>query len=265
MNVIEVNRITKVFNQHDVALKDVSFNIAVGERVVILGHNGSGKSTLFRTITGFEEPSEGFVTIRGQEINVKHKRSLRQIRKKVGMVFQYFGLIDNVSVFQNVLFGALGQVKFAPATYGLFASNPLRERAMEALDRVGLAHLAKRRADRLSGGQKQRVAIARMLMQEPEIILADEPIASLDPKAGREVMELLISIAEERNITLVMILHQLPIAKKYAERVIALKNGEVFKDDDISVINDNFETELFGTGEPKESLQHHIEEEAESL
>lgn len=252
MNVIEVNQITKVFNQRDVALNKVTFNIEKGERVAILGHNGSGKSTLFRTITGFEEATEGSIRILGQEMNPKHRISLRQIRKKVGMVFQYFGLIDNVSVFQNVLFGALGQVKFAPATYNLFASSSLRERAMDCLSRVGLAHLAERRADRLSGGQKQRVAIARMLMQEPDIILADEPIASLDPKAGREVMELLMGIAEERNITLVMILHQLPIARKYAERVIALKNGELFMDDDISVIDENFEAELFGSFKEKE-------------
>lgn len=267
MGIIEVNRLTKVFNQNDVALKNVSFNINKGERVVILGHNGSGKSTLFRTITGFETATQGTVTILEQNINSKQKRSLREVRKKVGMVFQNFGLIDNVSVFQNVLFGALGQVKFSPATYNLFASNELRVRAMDALNRVDLAHLAERRADRLSGGQKQRVAIARMLMQEPEIILADEPIASLDPTAGRGVMDLLTSIAEEKNITLVMILHQLPVAKKYADRVIALKNGEIFADDNVSIITDDFETELFGNTDAESqaeiSTDYNMYEEAE--
>lgn len=275
MNVIEVNEITKVFNKSDVALNKVSFNIVKGEKVVILGHNGSGKSTLFRTMTGFEEATEGSVKILDEEIIPKHKRNLRQTRKKVGMVFQYFGLVENVSVFQNVLFGALGQVKFAPATYNIFASQSLRERAMDCLDRVGLTHVVKRRADQLSGGQKQRVAIARMLMQQPEIILADEPIASLDPKAGREVMELLMSIANEKNITLLMILHQLPIAKKYGERVIALKDGELFSDSDVSVIDDDYEASLFSDvdydersnmkNRQKQHRQTGYHEEAENL
>lgn len=275
MNVIEVDELTKVFNKSDVALNNVSFNITKGEKVVILGHNGSGKSTLFRTIAGFEEATEGSVKILDEEINPRNKRRLRETRKKVGMVFQYFGLVENVSVFQNVLFGALGQVKFAPSTYNIFASQTLRERAMDCLNRVGLAHLVKRRADQLSGGQKQRVAIARMLMQEPEIILADEPIASLDPKAGREVMELLMDIAKERNITLLMILHQLPIAEKYGERVIALKNGGLFLDNDVSVIDEDFEAALFDdskTGEQskEKNKQEHqnqakFHEEAENL
>ncbi|SOC38622.1 phosphonate ABC transporter ATP-binding protein [Salinicoccus kekensis] len=270
MNAIEVNKIRKVYNQRDVALDGVSFTIKEGESVVILGHNGSGKSTLFRTLTGFEEPTEGSVTLLGREVDPGKRRHLRETRKKVGMVFQAFGLIDNVSVFQNVLFGALGQVKFAPATYSLFASDALRTRAMECLDRVGLAHLSERRADRLSGGQKQRIAIARMLMQDPEIILADEPIASLDPKAGREVMDLLAEIAAERNITLLMILHQIPIAKRYADRFIALKNGEVYADGEVSVIDEDFETALFGNSGPKEEppsdeTPQPIEQEARKL
>ncbi|WP_462420714.1 phosphonate ABC transporter ATP-binding protein [Salinicoccus sp. Marseille-QA3877] len=265
MNVIEVDELTKVFNKSDVALNNVSFNIKKGEKVVILGHNGSGKSTLFRTIAGFEEATEGSVKISDEEINPRNKLRLRETRKKVGMVFQYFGLVENVSVFQNVLFGALGQVKFAPSTYNIFASQTLRERAMESLNRVGLVHLAKRRADQLSGGQKQRVAIARMLMQEPEIILADEPIASLDPKAGREVMELLTGIAKERNITLLMILHQLPVAEKYGERVIALKNGELFLDNDVSVIDEDFERVLFGDSKTEEHSKKKNEQEHQNL
>jgi len=269
MNAIEVKQIKKVYNQRDVALNGVSFTIREGESVVILGHNGSGKSTLFRTLTGFEEPTEGSVALLGREVDIRKRQHLRETRKKVGMVFQAFGLVDNVSVFQNVLFGALGQVKFAPATYSLFASDALRTRAMECLDRVGLAHLSERRADRLSGGQKQRIAIARMLMQDPEIILADEPIASLDPKAGMEIMELLSGIAAERNITLLMILHQIPIAKKYADRFIALKNGEVFADGDVSLIDEDFEMSLCGSEETKEvpsdETSGHMEQEAKSL
>ncbi len=245
MSIIKVNNITKTFPNGTTALKDMSFTIDEGERVIILGHNGSGKSTLFRSMTGFEALSGGAIHIFNKSINPKHKKELRNIRRRIGMVFQYFGLITNISVFQNVLFGALGQVKFSPQTYSLFASRALREKAMDSLERVGLAQYAKHRADELSGGQKQRVAIARMLMQDPEIILADEPIASLDPKAGREIMDLLVSIAEERNLTLVMILHQMEIAKTYGERIIALKHGEIVLDGGVSDITPEFEMDLF--------------------
>jgi len=141
-----------------------------------------------------------------------------------------------LSVFQNVLFGALGEVKTPFHTFATFASNELRNKAMECLCRVGLAHLARKRADQLSGGQKQRVAIARMLMQDPKIVLADEPIASLDPKAGREVMDLLFDIVREKKLTVVCILHQLEIAMQYSDRIIALKNGQVVIDENREAI-----------------------------
>lgn len=247
MTIISVDNITKKYPNGTVAINGISFSVESGEQVIILGHNGSGKSTLFRSITGFETLTSGSIHIFGEEINPNKKRQLRNMRKRIGMVFQYFGLITNISVFQNVLFGALGKVKFAPQTYALFASNELREKAMDCLRRVGLEQYAKHRADELSGGQKQRIAIARMLMQDPEIILADEPIASLDPKAGREIMNLLISIAEERNLTLVMILHQMEMAKEFGKRIIALKHGEIVLDSDVSALTAGFEQSLFNT------------------
>lgn len=245
MSVIAVENLKKVYDNNTVALNEINFTIEKGEKVVILGHNGSGKSTLFRTMTGFEEATVGTVKIFDDIIEPKNKKKLRATRKKVGMVFQYFGLVNNLTVFQNVLFGALGSVKFAPMAYNIFASEKLRTKTIECLERVGLSHLSLRRADQLSGGQKQRVAIARMLMQDPEVILADEPIASLDPKAGKEVMQLLVNIAEEKNITLIMILHQIPIAKQYGERLITLKNGRVTYDGNVSSLDDDFVAELF--------------------
>jgi phosphonate transport system ATP-binding protein len=225
MTILQVEHVNKVYPNGTKALTDVSFDVNKGESVIILGHNGSGKSTLFRCITGFEKPTKGSISIFDRPLHPISKRELRNVRKKIGMVFQDFGLIHNLSVFQNVLFGAMGKTTFALQTFSSIASSEWRDKAMDSIERVGLAHVAKNRADQLSGGQKQRVAIARMLMQDPEFILADEPIASLDPKAGKEVMDLLWSIVEEKNLTVIAILHQLEIAKEYGRRIIALKEG----------------------------------------
>ncbi len=237
MDIIKVENISKIYPNGTKALDNISFNVRKGEIVMLLGHNGSGKSTMFRCMTNFEQPTAGSMIINGENITGLSKRKLRPLRRKVGMVFQNFNLIHNLSVFQNVLFGALGTSKTTWHTLAPFASKQLREEAMNCLDRVGLAHLATRRADQLSGGQKQRVAIARMLMQDPEIILADEPIASLDPKAGKEVMDLLLEIVKERNLTVVCILHQLEIARTYGERIIALKQGKLVIDKPVEEVN----------------------------
>ncbi|PYZ96325.1 phosphonate ABC transporter ATP-binding protein [Alteribacter lacisalsi] len=230
MNAITVNNVTKTFRDGTTALSDVSFTVNPGEGVILLGHNGSGKSTLFKCISGFEKPTSGEILYGDKDITRLSKRKFRPIRKKLGMVFQNFHLIYNLSVFQNVLFGAMGNSKTFLHTLSFCASDELRMKAMECLDRVGLAHLAGRRADQLSGGQQQRVAIARMLMQDPEVVLADEPIASLDPRAGREVMELLWEIVRERHLTVVCILHQTEVALEYGERFIGLHSGKLVMD-----------------------------------
>lgn len=175
-------RFKKVYGNDVVALSDINFEVKPGEKVMLLGHNGSGKSTLFKCLTGFERPTEGKVFIGDTDITSLKKNEFRNVRKQVGLVFQNFNLINNISVFQNVLYGALGGNQGFRKTLNAFASDEMRYKAMECLDRVSLAEFANRRADQLSGGQKQRVAIARTIMQEPEIILADEPVASLDLK-----------------------------------------------------------------------------------
>ena len=246
MATIEVQNLRKVFSDDGtVALDGVSFSLAAGDAVVMLGHNGSGKSTLFRCLAGFLPATEGRILIDGKDITKLSYNQMRPLRKKMGMVFQHFHLINNLSVFQNVLFGALGRVKFFVQALAPFASKELRAKAMDCLERVGLGDYAARRADQLSGGQKQRVAIARTLMQEPSIILADEPIASLDPKAGQEVMDLLWDIVREKNLTLICVLHQLEIAKAYGTRTIALKQGRVVADAAISDWDKAFLDELY--------------------
>lgn len=254
MFAIEVNDVSKIYTDGNQALDGVSFTIPAGEGVTILGHNGSGKSTLFRCLTGFEAVTGGNILIQGKDLAKLKKKELRNLRKDVGMVFQHFNLVNNLSVFQNVLFGALGSEKTTFHTFSAFASQQLREKAMESLDRVGLAHLAKRRADQLSGGQKQRVAIARMLMQDPKLVLADEPIASLDPKAGREVMDLLFDIVREKKLTVVCILHQLDIALEYSDRIIALRNGNLVLDEKKEQVTTAFLDSLYDQEEEEDTV-----------
>jgi phosphonate transport system ATP-binding protein len=242
---LEVNQLTKVYPGGTKALNDVSFKVNPGEGVILLGHNGSGKSTLFRCITGFEKPTSGSIFIDNKDITGLTKNKMRPIRKKVGMVFQNFNLTNNLSVFQNVLFGALGYTKTTFHTFAPFASDQLRDKAMACLERVGVAHLAGRRADQLSGGQQQRVAIARMLMQDPEIVLADEPIAALDPKAGREVMDLLWEIVRERGLAVICILHQMDFILEYGDRIIALKEGNMVVDESVKKLERSFLDSLY--------------------
>ncbi|TDQ36220.1 phosphonate ABC transporter ATP-binding protein [Aureibacillus halotolerans] len=231
IDMLQIRDVSKIFPSGTTALTSVTADIAQGEAVILLGHNGSGKSTLLRSIGRLETVTSGDIFIEGQSVQRANAKDLRKIRKRMGFVFQKFNLIPTLSVFQNVLFGALGQHPFIVSTFHPFANSSLRAQAMNCLDRVGLGHLAASRADQLSGGQQQRVAIARMLMQDPFIVLADEPIASLDPKAGIEVMELLVDVAREKNITLICTLHQLDLALSYGTRFIGLKQGELVLDE----------------------------------
>ena len=229
--MLQLKQVSKAFHSGTKALSSVDLTVQKGELVILLGHNGSGKSTLLRTVGGLESLTSGEILIDGRSISQANGKELRQLQKEMGNVFQKFNLIPNISVFQNVLFGALGRHPSVITTFHPFAKKELRESAMHCLERVGLGHLASRRADQLSGGQQQRVAIARMLIQEPTVVLADEPIASLDPKAGIEVMDLLIEVAQEQGLTLICTLHQLDLALTYGNRFVGLNNGKIVLDE----------------------------------
>ncbi|MGN8646279.1 phosphonate ABC transporter ATP-binding protein [Gracilibacillus sp. HCP3S3_G5_1] len=223
--------VTKIFPDGTEALSSINLDLSTGELVILLGHNGSGKSTLLRTMGGLEMLTAGDILLGGQSIPHANRKEMRKLRTKMGHVFQKFNLIPTVSVFQNVLFGALSRHPFVFTALHPFAKKKLREKAMYCLERVGLAPLATRRVDQLSGGQQQRVAIARMLMQEPAIILADEPIASLDPKAGIEVMDLLVDVVKENKMTMICTLHQLDLAASYGSRFVGLHKGQLVLDE----------------------------------
>jgi len=209
-------------------LRGVSFDIAAGQGVVLLGANGCGKSTLMRSLNGLERLQSGTIRIHGETLPTVPGRRLRQIRRGMGYVFQQFNLVPQLNAFQNVLLGAMGRHRLGLLScLSLTASDAERARALDCLDRVGMGDRALHRPSELSGGQQQRVAIARMLMQAPKVVIADEPIASLDPKAGREVLDLLWRIVREEGLSMLCTLHQLDLATEYADRIIGLKAGRV--------------------------------------
>ncbi|KAF0968282.1 phosphonate ABC transporter ATP-binding protein [Gordonia sp. YY1] len=226
--LIEVNGVCKDFGATR-ALHDINLTVARGEIVVLLGLSGSGKSTLLRHLDGLDSPTSGAVSVLSRTLTGSSSRELRALRGRIGMIFQQFELVGPLTVLENVLTGALAQLR--GPRLGLWTyPKSLRRKALGHLDRVGLLHKAYERADQLSGGQQQRVAIARALMQDPEILLADEPVASLDPDSSAQVMALIREIAADRGLTVVCSLHQVELALEWADRVVGLRAGEVVLD-----------------------------------
>lgn len=226
MSSISIRGVTKRFPNGFEALKGIDTEIQQGSFTVVLGPSGAGKSTLLRLMNGLESPTRGEVRI-GDEIVDTHK--LRQIRSKVAMVFQQFNLVDRLSVVTNVLTGRLAQRSWVGSVFYLFRKEDMGI-VQEALARVGLTDKAWNRADKLSGGQQQRVGIARALAQQPKVILADEPVASLDPVSSEEVMTLLREICDRDGITVVVNLHQVDLARRFADRVIGMNSGKIVFD-----------------------------------
>jgi len=224
--MLEVNGLTKIYDDGTVALRDVSFSVDEGEFLVIIGLSGSGKSTLLRCINRLIDPTEGRILWDGIDITTADSQQLRHIRRKIGMIFQHFNLVKRSNVLNNVLSGRLGYVNpLASALYRFPAKD--RQMAMEALKKVGIANQAKKRADELSGGQQQRVGIARALMQQPKMILADEPVASLDPVLAHTILGYLEKMNQEEGITVLCSLHYLDLVQRYATRVIGLREGQI--------------------------------------
>jgi phosphonate transport system ATP-binding protein len=221
--MLKIEHLTKVYETGTVALKDVSFEVNEGEFLVVIGLSGSGKSTLLRCINRLIEPTEGKIYWDDVDITAAKPDELRRIRRRIGMVFQHFNLVRRSSVLTNVLAGRLGYVNPWLSILGIWPSGE-RKRAREALERVGIADKAQNRASALSGGQQQRVGIARALMQEPKLLLADEPVASLDPVLSHSIMRYLEQLNKE-GITVICSLHFLDLVHRYATRVVALKDG----------------------------------------
>ncbi|MGD9099035.1 MAG: phosphonate ABC transporter ATP-binding protein [Anaerolineae bacterium] len=224
--MLEVKNLTKVYADGTVALRDVSFQVKDGEFLIIIGLSGSGKSTLLRCINRLIEPTQGQIIWDGEDVTAADLTQLRHIRRQIGMIFQQFNLVKRSSVLTNVLSGRLGYVNPWSSLIHRFSGED-KALAMQALERVGIANQAHKRADELSGGQQQRVGIARALMQQPRIILADEPVASLDPVLAHSILGHLEELNQEEDITVLCSLHYLDLVQQYATRVIGLRDGQI--------------------------------------
>lgn len=227
--MLEVTGLTKIYANGTVALKDISVTIPDGQFVVVIGLSGSGKSTFLRCINRLVQPTSGTILLDGEDVTAASQERLRLVRRRIGMIFQQFNLVKRETVLINVLTGALGAVGTLPSVIGRWSPDDVA-RAMANLQRVGLTAQANQRADTLSGGQQQRVAIARTLMQQPSLLLADEPVASLDPATSHSVMRYVEQINKEDGITVICNLHFLSLARRYATRVLALRGGELVAD-----------------------------------
>ncbi|PQP87082.1 phosphonate ABC transporter ATP-binding protein [Paenibacillus sp. AR247] len=251
--MIEFDHVSKVYPNGTVGLRDINLTIKEGELVVIVGLSGAGKSTFLRSINRLNEISSGEIRVGGQSVTRAAGRQLRLIRRDIGMVFQNFNLIKRQNVLSNVLSGRVGYHSTLRTMLGWFP-KPDVAIALEALNRVNILEKAYVRADQLSGGQQQRVSIARALAQEARVILADEPVASLDPLTTRQVMEDLKRINREMNITTVINLHFIDLAREYATRIIGLRAGEVVFDGTPEEATDEALAEIYGRPVLKDEL-----------
>jgi len=246
VSAVRFEGVTKRFGR-TVALDDVTFDVAPGEVLVLLGLSGSGKSTLLRHVDGLHTPTGGRVHALGTDVGRARGGKLRDLRRRIGFVFQQFHLVGSLSVLENVCTGALGRLR-GPRLGLLSYPRAVRVEALEHLERVGLAPQAFQRADTLSGGQQQRAAVARALMQRPEILLADEPVASLDPESSAQVMRLIREIAGERNLTVLCSLHQVELALSWADRIVGLRAGRVVLNEPAHTLDHGAATAIYGTG-----------------
>jgi len=243
--VIRVRGLTKEYPGGTRALDGVTLDIAAGEFVALIGPSGAGKSSLLRCLNGLVQPTGGEVHVNGRAVVGATERQLRHIRAGIGFVFQQFNLLRRLSALENVLVGRLAHTSAFRSMVGWFPARDVAQ-ARAALERVGLGGLADRRADRLSGGQQQRVAIARALVQEPRIILADEPMSSLDPSLSHSIMETLRRINREDGTTIVTSLHVLELAVAYGRRIVGLRSGRVVHDGSPESLAEGRAAAIFG-------------------
>lgn len=243
--MLEVKNLTKIYDNKVLALDRVSFNALEGKFTAVIGLSGSGKSTLLRCINRLVEPTSGQVILDGVDITAAAQEDLRLIRRRIGMIFQQFNLVTRSSVLTNVLSGRLGYVNPLWSLVNYFPKEDV-SKAMHNLERVDIAGKAHNRADELSGGQQQRVGIARALMQDPQILLADEPVASLDPVLAHSIMRILKRLNQEDGITVICSLHFLDLVQQYADRAIALNEGQLVFDGLPHEIDDERFREIYG-------------------
>lgn len=229
MSLLEIKNVSKQYGTETIALSEINFSVADGEFISIIGRSGAGKSTLLRCINRMVDATSGQIIFDGIKVNDLTKRELSKLRTKIGMIFQHYNLVNRLTVIENVLHGRLGYKSTMAGVLGIYNEEEKRK-AFEIIEILGLTEQAYKRCDQLSGGQKQRVGIARALIQNPKMLLCDEPIASLDPNASKVIMDYLKNISSQFGITCLVNLHQVDVALKYSDRIIGINSGEVVYD-----------------------------------
>jgi phosphonate transport system ATP-binding protein len=243
--MLEISDLSKVYPTGTAALKGVSFRVDQPQVVTIIGPSGAGKSTLIRCINRLVEPTSGKIMLDGIDIRRLNRRELRKMRRRMGMIFQEYNLVERLTVMENLLSGRLGYVGFWKTYRRKFAPGDVAA-AFELLDRVGLSGYQSTRADALSGGERQRVGISRALMQQPDLLLVDEPTASLDPKTSRQIMRLLVELAHERGTPALVNIHDVGLAQSFADRIIGLSAGQIVFDGSPQQLTAEVLTQIYG-------------------
>jgi phosphonate transport system ATP-binding protein len=243
--MLEISDLSKVYPTGTAALKGVSFRVDQPQVVTIIGPSGAGKSTLIRCINRLVEPTSGKIMLDGIDIRRLNRRELRKMRRRMGMIFQEYNLVERLTVMENLLSGRLGYVGFWKTYRRKFAPGDVAA-AFELLDRVGLSGYQSTRADALSGGERQRVGISRALMQQPDLLLVDEPTASLDPKTSRQIMRLLVELAHERGTPALVNIHDVGLAQSFADRIIGLSAGQIVFDGSPRQLTAEVLTQIYG-------------------
>lgn len=243
--MLTLNQLSKRYRTGDLALDNVSFSVPKGQLLGLIGPSGAGKSTLIRCINRLVNPTSGTITLDDWRLDTLSGGGLRRARRKIGMIFQEYALVERLTVMENVLSGRLGYVSFWQSCFRRFPADDV-ENAYRLLDRVGLMHMADKRADELSGGQRQRVGIARALAQQPKLLLVDEPTASLDPKTARQIMRLIAEICQEQSLAAIVNIHDVPLAKQFMQRIVGLQQGKLVFDGAVETLDEQALTTIYG-------------------
>ena len=260
--MLKLSALTKRYDTGDLALNQVDLEIPDAQVLALIGPSGAGKSTLFRCVNRLVEPTSGSATLNDVNLTKLSSRALRKSRRKMGMIFQEYALVERLTVMENVLSGRLGYVGFWRSYFRKFPKDDIKE-AFRLLDRVGLLEMADKRADELSGGQRQRVGICRALIQDPDLLLVDEPTASLDPKTSRQIMRLINELCSERGLTAIINIHDVLLAQMFAQRIVGLANGEVVYDGKPEGLTPEVLTQIYGEEDWTATIEKVDEEDEE--
>ena len=260
--MLKLSALTKKYDTGDLALNQVDLEIPDAQVLALIGPSGAGKSTLIRCVNRLVEPTSGSATLNDINLTKLSSRALRKSRRKMGMIFQEYALVERLTVMENVLSGRLGYVGFWRSYFRKFPKDDIKE-AFRLLDRVGLLEMADKRADELSGGQRQRVGICRALIQDPDLLLVDEPTASLDPKTSRQIMRLINELCSERGLTAIINIHDVLLAQMFAQRIVGLANGEVVYDGKPEGLTPEVLTQIYGEEDWTATIEKVDEEDEE--